>query len=105
MLTNHLLGASHNAATHTPRGSAVTDTVEQPGMTTRIDAASDHITMTPVTPPDEGKAATGSDAGRPALEIPKRVEMTIAVIDSIPDAVPQSIYEAKAVPETDPESA
>lgn len=100
MLTTQLMGASQNVAAHTPRAAqADANAVQQPGMPAKIDAASDHITLVPVLPPEAGNAATDADADKPALEVPKRVEMTIAVLDNIPDAVPKSIYDVKVTDE------
>lgn len=96
MLTNHLIGAGQNVSAHTPRGgTAAADPAPQVATPARIDAASDHITFNPVTPPEQSKEVTDAEADGPSLELPERVEMTIAVVDSIPDAVPESIYDAK----------
>jgi hypothetical protein len=79
MLTHHLIGAAHNAAVHTPQ----TTPARSDDVTTRAEATQQTSTV------DE----------TPRLQLPKRAELSVAVLDTIPDAVPESIYAAKTTPE------
>ncbi len=102
MLTNQLIGAAHNAVNHAPRAVEPANFGPQiVGPTPGTKPAEDAITTKAVEPADENKGAKEAEEKRAPLETPKRVEMQVAVVDSIPDAVPETIYEAKAVREAE----
>jgi hypothetical protein len=100
MLTNQLIGAAHNAQNHSPRQAASPDQAV-PAVTPPLptNAAPDGETPSAIKAAERADDIRPGQEDRPPLEIPKRVEMRVAVIDSIPDAVPESIYDAKAIPE------
>lgn len=59
------------------------------------------MTTRPVDATGESKATrTDMKEERPPLEIPKRIEMRLLLVDTVPDAVPESIYDAKVMAET-----
>ncbi len=99
MLTNQIIGAGQNASSHMPRQNAPIEPVQplaQPSSSTGNAQRSVEQMTTRAVDPNQEVQKAGSDANdRPALELPKRVEMFIAVVDSMPDAVPESIYDAK----------
>ena len=100
MLTNQLIGAGHNAVIHGARPTASEAVVPQltpaaPGTT----PAEEAITARPVQPADKANKAERAEEERTKLDHAEWLEKTLAVLDKIPDAVPESIYEAKAVRE------
>ena len=100
MLTNQLIGAAHNAQNHSPRQAASPDDLSaamKPALPTN--AAPNGETVAAVKAAEQANETNAAQDDRPPLEIPKRAEMRIAVVDKIPDAVPESIYDAKVVPE------
>ena len=102
MLTSQMIGASHNASAHAPRPA----TAEPPAQAAPVAQAQDQSATTQITsravpPTDRAEQAETAFADRPPLQTPKRAEMQVAVIDSMPDVVPESIYKAKV---TEPEA-
>lgn len=98
MLTNQIIGAGQNVSSHTPRQSTPVEPVQpvsQPSVAGRPHGSVDQITARPVDPNQDTQCADKESRDRPPLELPKRAELSIAVIDSMPDAVPESIYDAK----------
>jgi hypothetical protein len=96
MLTSQMIGASHNASAHAPRPA----TAEPPTQATPVAQAQDQsatqqLTPRAVPPTDSTEQTQTAFADRPPLQTPKRAEMQVAVIDSMPDVVPESIYKAK----------
>ncbi len=95
MLTNQMIGAAHNVGVHTPRSSVPEPpTVAIPSQTADR-PATDQISARAVTPNTKADGADTTFADRPPLQTPKRAEMQVAVVDSMPDVVPESIYKAK----------
>lgn len=96
MLTNQLIGAAHNASAHAPRPATAeppAQAVPPPQAADR--PATDPISARPVMPNTSAEKSDTAFADRPPLQTPKRAEMQVAVIDSMPDVVPESIYKAK----------
>lgn len=98
MLTNQIIGAGQNVASHTPRSAAPTNPVSAPGTPAPgTDAKpADQITPVAILPQTKAPKTETSTQDRPTLQLPKRAEMQIAVPDTIPDAQPESVYNAKA---------
>lgn len=100
MLTNQLIGASHNAVTHGARPVAAEAAGAQfAASRPEKPQAPDAVTARPVQAADEANKPSRAEEERAALDHSEWLEKTIAVVDKIPDAVPESIYEAKAVRE------
>ncbi|MCY4336403.1 MAG: hypothetical protein OXC60_17240 [Litoreibacter sp.] len=112
MLTNQLIGAAQNAVSHTPRPSAPQAQAVQAAMPfAAANSETKTLTNRPVAAAEESKdtRADMKDDGprlevpkRAELEVPKRVEMRLLLVDTVPDAVPESIYEAKKTDEVGP---
>lgn len=100
MLTSQLIGAGHNAVTHGARPVAAEAVAAQvtPSRSEKPQAE-DAVTARPVQAADEANKSSRAEEERAALDYAEWLEKTIAVVDKIPDAVPESIYEAKAVRE------
>ncbi len=96
MLTNQMIGATHNVGVHTPRSSVPEPPTAAPiPSQTSQRPATDQISARAVTPDTRAEQTETAFADRPPLQTPKRAEMRVAVIDSMPDVVPESIYKAK----------
>ncbi len=96
MLTNQLIGAAHNIATHTPRYGVAEAADAQTSPVAAEVTSGDQLTALPVNQKSNANGADLPNEERPPLEVPKRAELSVAVPDSIPDAQPESIYHANA---------
>ncbi|MEM7470002.1 MAG: hypothetical protein AAF340_01530 [Pseudomonadota bacterium] len=103
MLTNQLIGAAQNAVNHSPRPSAPQAQPVQPALPfSAVKSDTNPMTTRPVSATQETKDTRAEmREERPPLEIPKRAEMRILLVDTIPDAVPESIYDAKVADQTE----
>ncbi len=101
MLTNQLIGAAQNAASNSPRPSAPqTQAIPQPLPFAAMNTEAKAVTARPVTGTSDAKEVRAETTDeRPPLEIPKRAEMRLLLVDTVPDAVPESIYDAKVTNE------
>lgn len=96
MLTNQMIGASHNANVHAPRPATAEPHAQAVAPTQSTDRPStDLISARAIMPNTKPEQTETAFADRPPLQTPKRAEMRVAVVDSMPDAVPESIYKAK----------
>ncbi len=92
MLTNQIIGAGQNVASHTPRPVAQPDALAPATPAPDQTRPTDQMTPNAVLPQADVTRVNGPD--RAVLSDPKKVDLKVAVPDTIPDAEPQSIYNA-----------
>lgn len=100
MLTNQMIGAAHNTGVHTQRMATPEPQTNAPPQNQSA-PPTDQISTVAVQPGSKAEDTETAFADRPPLQTPKRAEMQVAVVDSIPDVLPESIYKAKL---TEPEA-
>lgn len=92
MLTNQIIGAGQNVASHTTRPSTpIEHYVPEPAPEVE---KPDALTLFAVEQSSGGQKTLYPPPDRPTLELPKRAELAVAVPDTIPDAEPESIFKA-----------
>ena len=94
MLTNQIIGAGQNVASHTPRPVAQSDAVTPTSQAPAQSKPTDQMTPVAVLPQSNAAKTDADGYERAALSDPKKVDLKVAVPDTIPDAEPESIYKA-----------